>query len=589
MSESSIPLTTDVLVVGSGGAGLRAAIAAAEAGQSVLVMAKGKADRSGASLLAGANVSADVMCDGRSLYEMGLDYGDKDDSQDKWYRDIIHEGFYLNDRDLVRRYVELAPKVVRELVESGMKLADESEGGRQIGVPGASILDYLYKRAKAAGVTFCENTMLLDLLKSADGVVCGGLFLRLYDGELVRVGAKAVVLATGGMHGCYSFNSGTSGLCGAGQASAIRAGAAMTQMEMVTFCPDVICAPAKYRGSIIPYIIQCFGFGRLLNGKGERFLHKYMSDRAVDLALHTEWNKLLLCYAMDRELNAGLGNADGGVTFSLNDLTDNEWDRLYTLLPELKKGMYKEIMALNEQNRGISVYAAGHYFDGGILVDDKMAATLPGLFAGGECAGGLFGANRVGAATTQMLVQGLQAGESAAAFAAGNSLAEPDYALLERVTQQAVRPFTVQNGEDPRGLRKAVVDTITRSAGVVREYRQMMIGLDNLEWLNNIDVSAEGGRAYNRPWIDWLEARDMIQCGKAILSSSFRRDESRGVFIRSDCMFTDDRTLTATIYQNGRAIMAPVEQGDVAPDPVKRDYFENLEEVITRLSYGGEE
>ncbi len=580
-------LTCDVLIVGSGGAGLRAACAAAEQGASVVLASKGKIGRSGATLLAGANVSADVMCDGGSLWRLGVKSADRSDTQEKWYSDIIHEGFYLNRRKLVQQYVEQAGPQVQMLLQSGVAVTDADEGGRQIGIAGSSILDALYRMAHAAGVGFLQDVTLCDLLPAEDGAAAGALLLDIISGELIAVHAGATVLATGGMHGCYAFNSGTSGLCGEGQAAAMRLGAEMTLMEMVTFCPDVICAPRRFRGSILPYIMQCIGYGRLQNRLGEDFLSKHLSPAAMRLALGSEWNKLLLSYAMFREEQAGLCDGHGGVRFTLKYLSQSERDGLEKTLPQLTHGVYSEIMRCHDRDGGLSVFAAGHYFDGGIAVNAAMETHVPGLFAAGECTGGLFGANRVSAATTQMLVQGAQAGAGAARFArmAGIQRAEP--AALERACLDALAPLTAEKGENPRRVRDMAVDAITQSAGIVRDEKGLLRGLARLEEAACIPLAlASPARAYNRGWLDALEIRSLCACGRAVIRSSLARRESRGVFIRSDYPYTDnDAFLCETILQSGQVFLRPVAQDGVGAGPGRQEYFDGLERVFSRLSY----
>ncbi|MBQ9966904.1 MAG: FAD-binding protein [Clostridia bacterium] len=580
-------LSCDVLVIGSGGAGLRAAAEAAKLGVSVILVSKGKVNRSGATLLAGANVSADLMADGGSLAAMGFGSADKNDNAEKWYEDIIHEGFYVNDRELVRLYVDTAPQRLQELLDAGAKVTAVEEGGRQIGMAGSEILDALYRMVTSMGVRMLEDTALVELLKDGKGAAAGALLLDVVHGGLISVNSKAVVLATGGMHNCYTFNSGTSGLCGEGHAAAMRMGAEMTLMEMVTFCPDVITAPSRFRGSILPYILQCMGYGRLVNGKGEEFLHKYLSPSAVKLALGSEWNKLLLSYAMHKETEAGLGDEHGGVRFSIAYLSHEQRAGLEEIVPQLKRGVYREIMAGHDAEGGISVHAAGHYFDGGILVDASMASTVPGLYAAGECAGGLFGANRVGAATTQMLVMGAKAGESAATYALESDMPAIDPAWLEKAAGEVLAPFEWESGELPRRLRNKTSAVITQSAGIVRDENGLRAGLMGLSELENERIYLpEKSRAANRGWLDWLEARSMNLCGKAIMKSSLERRESRGVFIRSDHMYTDnDNGLYETIFKDGIVTKRFVEQGNVLPEAGRFDYFDSIERCIRRLSY----
>lgn len=344
-------LKCDVLVIGSGGAGLRAAVEASKEGCSVILVSKGKVNRSGATLLAGANVSADLMADGGSLAKLGFTSADQNDTKEKWYEDIIHEGFYLNNRELVQLYVDMAPQVIKELIDAGAKVTDVEEGGRQIGMAGSEILNALYRMIKAEKITILEDTALCDLLPTENGTAAGALLLDIPHGNIISVEAKATIIATGGMHNCYTFNSGTSGLCGEGHAAAIKIGAEMTLMEMVTFCCNVMIAPQRFKGNILPYILQCIGYGRLTNGKGEDFLGKYLSPSAVELALNSEWNKLLLSYAMYKETEAGLGDQNNGIRFDITYLSKEERDALEKLVPQLGKGIYKEIMALHDKEK----------------------------------------------------------------------------------------------------------------------------------------------------------------------------------------------------------------------------------------------
>ena len=580
-------MNSQVLIIGSGGAGLRAAISAADAGAKVLLVCKGKVNRSGSTLLAGANVSADVMCDGRSMAAMNIPgIGDENDSKEKFFNDIILEGVYLNDRKLVHQYVENAPQVIKEIVDSNSNLHPKGDD-REIGIPGSTIIDTYYNMMKTRDITVVQDAALVELLKAEDASVAGALFLDLIHGELFAVQAGATVLATGGMHNCYTFTSGTTGLAGEGQAAAIRAGAEMTEMEMVTFCPGVITHPAKWRGSILPYIIHTNDHFRLRNSKNEEFLAKHLPQSAVDLALHSEWNKLLLCYAMYKEVaDEGNGDAYGGVTFDMEYDSKEQEQEFYDSHPYLKEGACLSIMDYLRAHHGIPVYGAAHYFDGGLKVDETFATTLPGLFAAGECTGGTFGSNRVSAATTQMLVQGLQAGKTAAECALAHEAKPICPACLEKAIADAEKPFAVK-GEDPRLLKKRINEIVSRAAGIVREQQQLEEGLAAIEALQLEQYGVTvADRAYNRSWMDWLECRAMIDCAKGILRSSLARKESRGVFIRSDYFFTDnDNWLVSTHYKNGEVWLEPVDQTEIPAPAGKLDYIANIEAVIKRLTY----
>ena len=235
----------DVVVVGSGGGGLRAAIGAAEAGARTLVVCRGKANRSGATLLAGANISADIACDGATLSRLNISHGKKDDTLDDWFYDVVREGFYLNNQELVQLFVETAGQRLEELVNWGMEIRG-MEGEREVSVFGSDILDALYGRAKSLGVEFLPDTLFTDLALR-DGQACGVVCLSLTTGEVQCIGAKAVVLATGGAHNLFGANSGSTDLCGEGQAAAWRAGAELVDMEMISFCPTVTRYPTMYK------------------------------------------------------------------------------------------------------------------------------------------------------------------------------------------------------------------------------------------------------------------------------------------------------------------------------------------------------
>ena len=185
----------DVVVVGSGGGGLRAAIGAAQAGARTLVVCRGKANRSGATLLAGANISADIACDGATLSRLGISHSNKDDTPDTWFRDVVREGFYLNNQDLVRLFVDTAGDRLEELLQWGLTVRG-MEGEREVSVFGSDILDALYGRAKTLGVEFLPDTLFTDLLQK-DGQVTGVVCVDLASGTLKAIPAGAVVLCTG--------------------------------------------------------------------------------------------------------------------------------------------------------------------------------------------------------------------------------------------------------------------------------------------------------------------------------------------------------------------------------------------------------
>lgn len=577
----------DVVIIGSGGAGLRAAIGAAAEGAKTLVISRGKTNRSGATLLAGANISADVACDGATLAKLGISDGLEDDTPEKWFGEVLKEGFYMNNQELLQLFTETAGDRVTELAEWGMKVRG-MEGDREISVFGSDILDTLYAKAKEYGVTFLQNTVFTELLKK-DGKVCGVLCLDLYEGKLIPFFAKAVILCTGGAHNIFGENSGSTDLCGEGQAAAWRAGAELIDMEMISFCPTVTRYPTMYKGNILPYIFITTGYGTLLNKFGQTFTQRYLSPKAERLALDSEWNKMLLSYAIQSEILAGRGAKNGGVYFSLPMHPKEIMEELYTDLPPLKTGIYADIMKIFESGRSLTVQPSAHYFEGGIRINVKCETNVEGLYAAGECSGGLFGANRVSAATTEMLVEGAQAGKYAALYAKDKdllTLTEEETAKAEKVL---VAPFTGKGGKKVSELKEKLHQITAESLPVVRSEKKLKKAWNDMEQLEKelAEVSFENKeKVYNREWREYLELRNMIPVAKAIIKSATLRKESRGVHVRSDYFHTDNTNYMGNIVLCGEDLkekLVPTVSTRIKPEDGCWEYTDYIEHVIESL------
>ena len=532
--------TVDVLIIGSGGAGLRAAIEAARAGCSTLVLCKGRVDRSGATLLAGANISADVECDGRSLYDMGFPEAGRDDSKEAWFQEIVHQGMHLNNQKLVQIYVDDAPDRVRELIEWGVKVY-RLESERGISVSSRELLDAMMRQVRAAGVQWESDVAAVDLLV-ADGRVAGALGLHLYTGEFVTYRARSVVLATGGWHSLYPFTSGGTDLTGDGQAMACRAGAQLINMEMVTFCPNTVLEPRRYRGSIVPYCLHTSGYGHLLNRKGEEFLHRYFDPEILDLALHTEWNKLLVSFAEFREIERE-GTEHGGVYFSMKHCPNEVFDTVQREMPGLKQ-FYQGMISRMQDGYALEVAPGTEYFEGGIKVDERYQTTVPGLFAAGECTGGTFGANRVSAATTEMLVLGCRAGRHAAQFARSAGPAAEVDREVRRLVELAEAPFRQPGATPPGELRRELGEMAARHVSLIRTgegLAQVQERLRGMRRQLETDLAlAQDTRIYNQEWLDYLVLRNLVDVLDMSSGSAALRRESRGVHYREDHPYTDD-------------------------------------------------
>jgi succinate dehydrogenase/fumarate reductase flavoprotein subunit len=261
MSERSIE--TDVLVVGGGGAGFRAAIGARKAGVKALLLSKGPLARCGATPMAGA----DFTLDGHSLSQLGFP-GEPRDTPEKFFNDIVTQGYYLNNQLLVEQYIRNAPERLRELLDWGLKIRSSEE--RAIFTTGIGIMDTLLRQAKAVGVAMLGDVMLIDLVRE-EGKVAGALGLDILTGGFIHFRARAVVIATGGWHKAFWPNTGMRDLSGEGMAMAHRAGANLGNMEFVTFCCNVLLSPPAWRGSIALYILSIRCKLELINSAGRYF------------------------------------------------------------------------------------------------------------------------------------------------------------------------------------------------------------------------------------------------------------------------------------------------------------------------------
>jgi succinate dehydrogenase/fumarate reductase flavoprotein subunit len=531
-------IETDVLVVGGAGAGLRAAIGAREKGVRTILISKGPVARSGASLLAGA----DLTLDGKSLHELGFP-GEPRDTKQKFFNDIVTQGFYLNNQRLVEIYVEDAPKRVKELLDWGIKVGFSEE--RAIFTSGPSILSALLRRAKEIGVETMDDVMLIDLL-TKDGKVSGAFGLNINTGDLIGFRSKAVVLATGGWHKAYSPNAGSRELSGDGHAAAYRAGAELANMEFVTFCCNVLLWPPKWRGIIFPYILSLLIGGKLVNSKGEGFLSKY-DPTIVKVGTSTEWNKSLVSMATTLEVLEGRGSPHGGVHYEVGDMMWEEFgSRVTGYYPNWKyKGIdFSELEKMLKERRPVEVGPAAEYFEGGTVVNEKFETSILGLYAAGECTVSLFGANRVAAATTEMLVEGAIAGENAAEYVKKAEMLEIDERQVERLKEKVLSPLKREGGVKPVELKNRIQRMSHEKFGPVRNRGEIEKFIQFIETMKKDELprlyTSSKSRRYNKEWIEALELENIVQILEISARSALMRTESRGVHYRSDHPYVDN-------------------------------------------------
>jgi len=335
-------------------------------------------------------------------------------------------------------------------------------------------------------------------------------------------------------------------LSGEGMVIAHRAGADLGNMEFITCCCNVLLEPPMWRGSLATYVIGMLAGHRLTNNRGEAFLDNY-DPYTVSTGTSTEWNKSFVSYATTKEVREGRGFPRGGIHFSRGDVPWETYE-LYcsALFPKWK---YKAIDLTElgrrfKENQPIEVRSVVEYFDGGIIVDDTFATGVPGLFAAGECTLGLFGANRVFSAITEMLVHGADAGRNAAEYARSSGVPAPDAERFAEKQRKAERPLEPGGGLRPAPVRRRLQEMAQRYLGPIRsgdELRAFLVEIRRIkrEEVPCLEATAKG-RSYNKEWLDALELGNILELLELATASALRRTESRGVHFRADYPDTDN-------------------------------------------------
>jgi succinate dehydrogenase/fumarate reductase flavoprotein subunit len=575
----------DVLVIGSGGAGLRAAIEAHDQGASTLLLSNGAVGKSGATMIAGA----DITLDGGGAAKIGL-AGNESDSKESFFHDIIIQGYYLNNQKLVEAYVRDAPVRTKEMIDWGMKYL--WDGKRAILTEGTELNSVLFEQVKKRGITIKNDLYVTDLLtqgKSAVGVV--GLDIN--SGMLQTTRAKAVVIATGGWQRAYSFTSAPGGLTGALHAAAYRAGADLLNMEMVTFCPNVVLWPPALRGDIFPYILIEM-FGDLLEKHGRPFLRDEYDPSIYRIASTTEWNKLIFSLAATKVVLRGDGSPRGGTYYSIKNVPLNIVEEAEKIYPGWKwlRTDFSNLMDWLKEGNAVEVAPAAHYMEGGIMVDESASTTLKGLYAAGECSGGLFGANRVASAITQILVQGAIAGKSATDYSKRAKVQELEKRQLKRIESHLTKPLTRQGSIRAVDLKKKVRRIADENLWVIRNGAGLKKAIAELESIianevPRISIQTQA-RAYNKEWIDAIEVESLTQILLASARSALFRTESRGVHNRSDYPHTDNgRWLREVVVRqvNGKMSLStlPITITKFKPPRVRFGFEEGIIRAVKEL------
>jgi succinate dehydrogenase / fumarate reductase flavoprotein subunit len=550
----------DVLVIGAGGAGLRAAIEAAASGARVGVVCK--------SLLGKAHT---VMAEGGIAAALA-----NVDDRDNWrvhFADTMRGGQYLNNWRMAELHAKEAPECVREL-EAWGALFDRTKDGRilqrnfgghkyprlaHVGDrTGLEMIRTLQDHGIHTGMEIHMECTVLDLLLDSGRIAgaCG------YDREkgLFRVWqAKAVVLATGGIGRAYKITSNSWEYTGDGLALAYRAGAELQDMEFVQFHPTGMVWPISVRGILVTEGVRGEG-GVLRNSEGRRFMFDDIPNLYKEQTADSEdegWRytqgdrnarrppELLtrdhVARCINREVKAGRGTPHGGVLLDIawigKHLPKSE-EHIKRKLPSMYH-QFKQLADLDITKEPMEVGPTTHYMMGGICVDgDSQMSSVPGLFAAGEVAAGLHGANRLGGnSLSDLVVFGRRAGRFAAEFAKTNGAATIDEEQLQATAGAALAPFDRgASGENPYQIQYDLQEAMQNLVGIVRTEKEMQHAVESIAQLRaRADrVGIAGNRQYNSGWHTAIDLNSLLVVSEAVTRAATLRKESRGAQFRED-------------------------------------------------------
>lgn len=534
MEEIKI-IKTDILIVGTEGAGARAAIEACMRNEKVKVIGvtKGRFARSGATLTAGT----DINLDGISMMEL---FGFKEksmDTKETYFEDIVAEGKFVNNQELVQMLVDEAPQAVKAVADWGMKVSGYWRAAghrypRGIISTGVEVMIGLKRKLQQFKdrISLHEDVMVVDLVKDDQGVVSGAIAFDFRSGEPVLYIAKAVILTTGGGLRIYPWTSGPEELTGDGQAMAYRAGTEFTDMEFVQFITCTLSNPP----SGVAAINSILNLGTyLLNIEGQRFMSRYDPIR-MEQATRDD---LAIGIATEILEGRGFENEKGGyVLYSIKHLPD----QIIRDNPITAFYSKKLVARLIEQGSAMC-FPACHFYCGGIKINKKCETSLPGLYAAGEVCGGVHGANRLsGNAVTEILVEGKVVGKTVAEFVSERDFSEIKEENYEMLVQKIFKPYknySNKEGASAIELRKRIQKLAGKNVGVVRDedlLKQAIHEIQEIKEQASLISLTNNQKIYNREWIEALQVENMALTLEMIARSALVREESRGVHYRRD-------------------------------------------------------
>ena len=524
----------DVLIIGAGGAGLRAAIEALAQGARVGLVCK--------SLLGKAHT---VMAEGGIAAAMGN--VDKADDWRTHFRDTMRGGKFLNNWRMAQLHAQEAPERVRELEQWGA-LFDRTEDGQilqrafgghtfkrlcHVGDrTGLELIRTLQDRGVQQGIDVFMECTITRLIKDGDRIAGAFGYWR-EQGRFVTFKAKSIVIATGGIGKAWKVTSNSWEYTADGMALAYEAGAELLDMEFVQFHPTGMVWPPGVQGILVTEAVRGEG-GTLKNNRGERFMEKYDPKR-MELSTRD-----VVARAIYTEVREGRGTEHGGAYLNISH---KPADYVKKKLPSMYH-QFKELADVDITTGPMEVGPTCHYMMGGIRVDAETGQSIvPGLFAAGEAAAGLHGANRLGGnSLSDLVVFGKRAGKAAAEHSSRVQSGALDTTELEQAEREMLTPFERTDGEFPYDIHRDLQETMQNLVGIFRNEEDLQKALGELEkFKHRLErVRADGSRMFNPGWHLTRDLRSMILISEAVTRSALARRESRGAHSRIDYPNLDD-------------------------------------------------